>query len=553
MGRTFSRMPDTTDFVREAVAADVAEGRAEAVRTRFPPEPNGYLHIGHAKAICIDFDIADEFGGTTNLRFDDTNPAAEEQRYIDGIRRDVAWLGYSWDAETHASDHFEQLHDWAVQLIDAGLAYVDEQPVETIRAQRGSLTEPGTPSPFRDRPAAESKRIFADMRAGKFADGERVLRAKIDMAAANMNLRDPVMYRVLKATHPRTGDAWSIYPTYDYAHGQSDSIERVTHSLCSLEFEDHRPLYNWFIEKLGIFPSRQIEFSRLNLTHVITSKRRLRLLVEEGHVDGWDDPRMPTLMGMRRRGYRPGALRAFCRELGITKVNSMTDYALLEHHQRQELNAVAERRMVVRDPIRLVIEDWDAGRVEQMDAVNNPEDDAAGTRKVPFGRELYIERADFMADPPKKFFRLGPGREVRLRWGYLVTCTGFDTDADGNVTEVRCTHDPATAGGDAPDGRKVKGTIHWVHADSAIDADLLLLEPLFGTEDPAEGEKDGRPWQENLNPASRTRVTAKAEPSLRDAAPGAPLQFERDAYYVRDTESDMFIRTVTLRDGFKKK
>ena len=549
------------DFVREAVAEDLKSGRSQEVRTRFPPEPNGYLHIGHAKAICIDFDVADAFGGTTNLRFDDTNPAREEQAYIDGIQEDLAWLGYEWERTCHASDYFQQLYDWAVQLIESGDAYVDEQSAEQIRTRRGSLTEPGTPSPNRDRPARESLTMLAQMKAGDIPEGGAVLRAKIDMASPNLNLRDPVMYRVSHATHPRTGDAWKIYPTYDYAHGQSDALEQITHSLCSLEFEDHRPLYEWFIRKLELFPSRQIEFARLNLTGVVTSKRKLRELVEQGHADGWDDPRMPTLRGMRRRGYRPEAIVSFCRDIGVTKFTGTTDYALLEFHQRKVLNAIADRRMVVADPIELVIENWDSegpGGTQHRPAVNNPEDDAAGERQVPMSGRLLIERSDFEPEPPKKFFRLAPGREVRLRWGYLVTCTGFDTDDTGRVTRVRCTMDPQSEGGNAPDGRKVKGTIHWVDADAAQTVELHLLDRMFRTDDPAEGEKDGRPWQDNLNPDSRVIVRARAEPSVLEAGVGEPLQFERNAYFVRDREpaadgTPVFLRTVTLRDSYKPK
>ncbi len=554
------------DFVREAVAADLQSGRFERpVITRFPPEPNGYLHIGHAKANSISFGIARDFGGQTNLRFDDTNPAKEEQEYIDAIKRDIAWLGYKWDRECYASDYFPQLYDWACALIRKGLAYVDEQSAEQIRETRGTLNKPGTPSPFRDRPPEESLLLFERMKNGEFEDGKMVVRAKIDMASPNMNLRDPVMYRIMHQHHPRTGNDWCIYPTYDYAHGQSDSIEKITHSLCSIEFENHRPLYEWFIEKLEIFPSRQIEFSRLDLTYVLTSKRKLRALVEEGVVSGWDDPRMPTLSGMRRRGYAPEALLSLCDEVGITKFKSKTEYALLEHHQRQRLNKIAQRRMAVLDPVKVVITNWadehggDAGAVEMVEAVNNPEDEAAGTREVPFSGELFIERDDFMADPPKKFFRLGPGREVRLRYGFFITCTGFETDDAGNVTKIEATYDPATRGGDAPDGRKVKGTLHWVSAAHALDAEVRLYEQLFATEDPSEGDDEDPPrnWRTNLNPESVKVVTAKVEPALRDAEPGVPLQFERHAYVTVDldhtAERPVFNRTVTLKDSWGKR
>ncbi|MEM1446643.1 MAG: glutamine--tRNA ligase/YqeY domain fusion protein [Planctomycetota bacterium] len=560
-----------TDFVREAVAADLKSGRFEKpVVTRFPPEPNGFLHVGHAKAICIDFGVAQDFDGQTNLRFDDTNPTKEEQAYIDAIREDVRWLGFEPARECYASDYFPQLYAWAQQLIRQGDAYVDEQTLEEIRANRGNVNTPGTPSPHRDRPPEASLGLFERMKAGEFPDGSKVLRAKIDMASPNMNLRDPVMYRILHATHPRTGGDWCIYPMYDFAHGQSDSLEKVTHSLCSLEFEDHRPLYEWFIEKLGIFPSRQIEFSRLEFTYVMTSKRKLMALIDDGIVNGWDDPRLPTLRGMRRRGFSAEGIKACVDEVGVTKFKGRTEIELFEHHQRAVLNKVAERRMAVLDPVKLVITNWadehggDADAVEMMDVVNNPEDESAGTRQVPFSGELLIEQGDFMIDPPKKFFRLGPGREVRLRYGFFVTCTGYETDDEGNVTEIHATYDPATRGGDSPDGRKVKGTLHWVSAKHAADAELRVYDRLFTKPDPdqkPEGVADDTDpkayWRSNLNPDALTTQTIKIEPALTDAEPGAPLQFERHAYVTADTDhaadKPVFNRTLGLRDSWKKK
>ncbi len=553
------------DFVREQVAADLSSGRfSRPVITRFPPEPNGFLHVGHAKAICIVFGVARDFEGQTNLRFDDTNPTKEEQAYIDAIREDVAWLGFTPERECYASDYFDQLYAWAQQLIRQGDAFVDDQRLEEIRTNRGNVNTPGRPSPFRDRPAEESLDLFERMKNGEYPDGAKVLRAKIDMASPNMNLRDPVMYRILHAHHPRTGNDWCIYPMYDYAHGQSDSLERITHSLCSLEFEDHRPLYEWFIAKLGIFPSRQMEFSRLSLPYTITSKRKLLALVKEGHVSGWDDPRMPTLRGMRRRGFSPEGIRNFIDEVGVTKFTGVTEIELFEHHQRQVLNKVAQRRMAVLDPVKLLITNWadfhdgDADAVEMMDVVNNPEDDSAGTRSVPFGGELWIERDDFMIDPPKKFFRLGPGREVRLRYGYFVTCTGYETDEAGQVTEIRATYDPATRGGDSPDGRKVKGTLHWVSAAHAAEAELRVYDRMFTTADPdapAEGVEPGEAWRANLNPQALLVQRILVEPALRDAKPGEPLQFERHAYVTADAdhtaEAPVFNRTLGLRDSWK--
>ncbi|MFZ1050659.1 MAG: glutamine--tRNA ligase/YqeY domain fusion protein, partial [Candidatus Sulfotelmatobacter sp.] len=469
-----------SNFVRDIIVEDLKTNKHNGrVQTRFPPEPNGYLHIGHAKAICIDFGLADEFGGHTNLRFDDTNPEKEETEYVESIKADVNWLGFQWDGLFYASDYFDQLYEWAVKLIKDGKAYVDDLTAEEIRRHRGTLTEPGKDSPYRSRSVEENLDLFERMRAGEFPDGSRVLRAKIDMASPNLNLRDPVMYRILHAEHHRTGDKWCIYPMYDYAHGQSDSIERVTHSICTLEFEDHRPLYNWFIQQLGIFPSRQIEFDRLNLTYTLLSKRKLLQLVQEGRVSGWDDPRMPTLGGIRRRGYTPEAVRNFCGAIGVSKTNGSIELAMLEHFVREDLNKRAPRVMAVLRPLKIVIDNYPESQVEEMDAVNNPEDASAGMRKVPFSRVLYIEQDDFREDPPKGYFRLAPGREVRLRYGYFVRCTGVVKNEKGELVEVHCTYDPATHGGNAPDGRKVKSTIHWVSAAHAVDAEVRIYENLF--------------------------------------------------------------------------
>ena len=557
---TSAERDEPLDFVRQMVRDDVEAGKhGGRVQTRFPPEPNGYLHIGHAKAICIVFGVAAEFGGKCNLRFDDTNPETESTEFVDAIQDDIRWLGFDWEDRLYfASDYFEKLYDWACHLIDKGLAYVDDQSVEEMRAARGTVTEAGTPSPYRDRSPAENRELFERMRNGDFDEGACVLRAKIDMASPNMHLRDPVMYRIKKAHHHRTGDAWCIYPTYDWAHGQGDSIEEVTHSLCTLEFEIHRPLYEWFLDNIdGAFPSRQTEFARLNLTHTITSKRKLKALVDEGIVTGWDDPRMPTLRGMRRRGYTPEAIRKFCDHIGVSKYNSQHESALLDFVLREDLNKRAQRRMAVLDPIKLIIENWPEGKVDELDAINNPEDESAGKRKVPFGGELWIERDDFMEDPPKKFFRLAPGREVRLRYAYFVTCTGVDKDADGNVVAVRCTYDPESRGGNSPDGRKVKGTIHWVSAEHTIDAELRIYEQLFEAENPSDVPDDGD-WRDGLNPESLTLLAnAKLEPSLRDATPDEFYQFERKGYFVADrvdhtSEAPVFNRTVGLRDSWKK-
>jgi glutaminyl-tRNA synthetase len=544
------------DFIRERIADDLAAGRnGSRVATRFPPEPNGYLHIGHAKSICLNFGVAQEFGGTCNLRFDDTNPTKEEVEYVESIEEDVRWLGFAWSGLHFASDYFEQLYEYAVHLITRGLAYVDSQDADEMRRNRGTLTEPGTDSPNRNRSVEENLDLFARMRAGAFEDGAHVLRAKIDMASPNINMRDPVLYRIRRAHHHRTGDAWCIYPMYDFAHPPSDAIEKITHSLCTLEFEDHRPLYDWLIENLPV-PARprQIEFARLNLTYTMMSKRKLLELVQEGHVTGWDDPRMPTIVGMRRRGYTPEAIRAFCERIGVAKRENTVDVAQLEHAVREDLNAHAPRVMGVLRPLRVVIENYPEGKTEEVDVINNPEDASAGTRQVPFSRVLYIERDDFREDPPKKFFRLAPGREVRLRCAYFITCTGVTKDpATGEITELTCTYDPATRGGDAVDGRKVKATLHWVSAAHAVDAEVRLYDRLFTAEEPG-GSGD---YRTDLNPASLEVVRdAKIEPSLRSAPVGARFQFERIGYFCVDRDSTpsrpVFNRTVTLKDSWAK-
>jgi glutaminyl-tRNA synthetase len=548
-----------SNFIRDIILEDVKTNKyGGRVQTRFPPEPNGYLHIGHAKSICLNFGLAAEFGGKTNLRFDDTNPEKEEQEYVDSIITDVRWLGFDWeDRLFYASDYFDQLHEWAVQLINAGKAYVCDLSAEEVRQYRGTLNEPGKESPYRDRSVEENLELFERMRAGEFPDGSRTLRAQIDMASPNLNMRDPVMYRILHAEHQRTGDKWCIYPMYDFAHGQSDSIERITHSICTLEFEDHRPLYNWFIQQLGIFPSQQIEFDRLNITHTLLSKRKLLQLVRDGHVRGWDDPRMPTLSGLRRRGYTPEAIRNFCAAIGASKTNGTIELAMLEHFLREDLNKRAPRVMAVLRPLRVVIDNYPDGQVEELDAVNNPEDPSAGTRKVPFSRELCIEQDDFRETPPKKFFRLSPGQEVRLRAGYFITCTSVVKDEkSGDVVEVHCTYDPATRSGNAPDGRKVKATIHWVSAQHAIDAEVRLYETLFTGEDPND-TPEGQEFTANLNPNSLETLTdAKLEPSLSSAKPGERYQFERLGYFCVDPDSTseklVFNRTVQLRDTWAK-
>jgi glutaminyl-tRNA synthetase len=547
--------PDRQDFIRDIIRDDLAAGRHTLIVTRFPPEPNGYLHIGHVKSIALNFGLAEEFGGRCHLRFDDTNPIKEEHEYIEAIMEDVRWLGYDWGEHLyHASDYFEQLYDWAEHLILNGLAYVDDLSADEIRAHRGTLTEPGTPSPWRERSVEENLTLFRAMRAGEFPDGSKVLRARIDMAAGNINLRDPVLYRILHARHPRTGNRWCMYPTYDFAHGQSDAIEHITHSLCTLEFEDHRPLYDWFIANLPV-PSRprQIEFARLNLSFTVLSKRRLLRLVTEGHVKGWDDPRMPTIRGLRRRGYPPAALRDFVDRVGVAKRNSVVDLALLEHCVRSELNRTAERRMGVLKPLKVVIENYPEDGSEELEAVNNPEDPNAGTRQVPFSRVLYIEADDFMEDPPKKFYRLAPGREVRLRYAYFMTCREVVKDENGRIIELRCTYDPATRGGDAPDGRKVKATLHWVSAEHAVQAEVRLYGHLFTCAEPgADGD-----FVDDLDPNSLEVVEdARLEPSVAEIAVGERLQLERLGYFCVDADSGpgrpVLNRTVTLRDTWAK-
>ena len=551
-----SPSPERGDFIREIVAADLRDGRHKTIVTRFPPEPNGHLHIGHAKAICIDFGIARDFGGRCNLRFDDTNPTKEEQEYIDGIQADIHWLGFDWGEHLYyASDYFEQLYEWAVFLIKAGKAYVEDLSADEIRKHRGTLTEPGRNSPWRDRPMEENLDLFERMRKGEFPDGARVLRAKIDMAAPNINLRDPVLYRILHAEHPRTGDAWCIYPMYDFAHGQSDAIEGVTHSLCSLEFEIHRPLYDWLIENLPV-PSRprQIEFARLNITYTVLSKRVLLRLVNEGHVRGWDDPRMPTISGLRRRGFPAEGIRDFAAMIGVAKSDSVAEVGQLEHAVRDVLNRKAPRRFAVLAPLKVVIENYPEGQIEEMEVVNNPEDASAGTRKVPFTRELWIEREDFMEEPPAKFFRLAPGREVRLRSAYFVTCREVVKDAAGEIVELRCTYDPATRGGDSPDGRRPKATLHWISADHAMPAEVRLYDHLFSVPDPGA---DGRDLFGDLSPDSEKVLNGcLVEPTLAEVPVGETVQFERLGYFSPDPDSTaghpVFNRTLTLKDTWAK-
>ena len=542
------------DFIRDIVQADLDSGRHKTVVTRFPPEPNGYLHIGHAKSIGLNFGIAKEFGGRCNLRFDDTNPTKEEQEYIDSIQADVRWLGYDWgDNLFYASDYFERLYEWAEGLIKAGLAYVDDQSQEEIRLARGTLTEPGKNSPFRDRTVEENLDLFRRMKAGEFPNGARVLRAKIDMAAGNINLRDPVLYRILHAHHPRTGDTWKIYPSYDYAHGQSDAIEGVTHSICTLEFEDHRPLYEWLLDKLPV-PSHphQYEFARLNLTYTLLSKRVLTRLVQDGHVAGWNDPRMPTIAGLKRRGVPPAAVREFIKRIGIAKANSIVDVGMLEFCIREELNRTALRRMAVLRPLKVVIENYPEGQVEELEAINHPDDPSAGTRKIAFGRELYIEQDDFMENPPKKFFRLSPGTEVRLRYAYFIKCREVIKNAAGEIVELRCTYDPATKGGNAPDGRKVKATMHWLPAAQSLTAEIRIYNQLFANPSPNAAD-----FTADLNPNSLEVLTdARIEPAIAAANSDAPMQFERQGYFVRDPDSTpdklVFNRTIGLRDTFAK-
>jgi glutaminyl-tRNA synthetase len=556
-GETTAPEPRPANFLSERIAEDLKTNKYNGrVQTRFPPEPNGYLHIGHAKAICIDFGLAEEFGGKTNLRFDDTNPEKEDVEYVESIKEDVQWLGYKWDELHFASDYFDQLYEWAVKLIQDGNAYVDDLSAEEIRKHRGTLTEPGKDSPYRNRPVEESLRLFESMKSGQCVDGSRVLRAKIDMSSPNLNMRDPVMYRILHARHHRTGDKWCIYPMYDFAHGQSDSLEKVTHSMCSLEFADHQPLYNWFIERLGIFPSQQIEFDRLSLTYTLMSKRLLRRMVEEGMVRGWNDPRMPTLGGLRRRGYTPEAIRNFVAAAGVSRTNGSVELAMLEHFVREDLNKRAPRVMAVLDPLKVVIDNYPENQAEEMDAHNNPEDESAGSRKVPFSRVLYIERDDFREVPPPKYFRLSPGREVRLRYGYFITCTGVVKNDRGEVVEVHCTYDPSTRGGNAPDGRKVKSTIHWVSAAHAIGAEIRVYEHLFTKEDPTE-VAEGQDFTANLNPNSLQIIAeAKLEPSLANATAGSRYQFERLGYFCVDPDSKagalVFNRTVALKDTWAR-
>lgn len=546
------------NFIEEIVRDDLKSGKHTHIQTRFPPEPNGYLHIGHAKAICLDFGLAQQFGGKCNLRFDDTNPTKEETRYVDGIKHDIQWLGFQWDAEYYASDYFPQLYEWAVELIKGGRAYVDDTPQEEMSRQRGVPTRPGEESVHRNSSVERNLDLFQRMKAGEFEEGSYVLRAKVDMASPNMQMRDPVMYRILKKHHHRTGDQWCIYPTYDYAHGQSDSIEQVTHSICTLEFEVHRPLYDWFIQQLGIFPSRQIEFSRLNLTYVVMSKRKLLRLVNEGFVRDWDDPRMPTICGLRRRGYTPASLRNLAERVGVTKVKSVTDYSLLEFLIREDLNKVATRAMTVLDPLKLVITNWPEGEKDEMEIENNPEDPETGHRMVPFGRELWIEREDFEENPPKGFFRLGPGLEVRLKGAYIVHCTDFIRDASGQVTEVHCTYDPTSRSGQDTSGKKVKGTIHWVSVAHAADVEVRLYDRLFLVEDPdGQSAAEDRDFIAYINPNSLQVIPhAKAEPSLAHAREGDRFQFMRKGYFVCDPDSTatkkVFNLTVNLRDTWAK-
>ena len=553
------------NFLEEIIEQGLNEGTYKSILTRFPPEPNGYLHIGHAKSICLNFGLAKKYGGKTNLRFDDTNPVKEDTEYVDSIQQDIRWLGFEWAGVHYASDYFEQLYEWAVVLIKKGLAYVDDQTQEEIRLGRGTVTEPGKNSPWRDRSIEENLDLFERMRNGEFADGEKVLRAKIDMAHPNMQLRDPIMYRILHANHHRTGDKWGIYPMYDYAHGQSDSIEHITHSICTLEFDIHRPLYDWFIEQLGIFPSHQYEFARLNINYTVMSKRKLLQLVKENYVSGWDDPRMPTICGFRRRGYTPESILNFCEDIGVAKRDNIIDYVRLENSLRDHLNKVAPRRMAVLNPVKLVIDNYPEGQTEMLSAINNPENEADGTRQVPFSRELYIEREDFMEEAPKKYFRLSLGREVRLRYAYFVTAQSVEKDAEGNITCIHCTYDPATRGGDAPDGRKVKGTLHWVSAHHAIDAEVRMFDRLFATEAPDEAP-EGKTFLDNLNPNSlQVLQGCKLEPALAEAhmvvnekGIEEPMryQFERMGYFCTDRdgtpEHPVFNRSCSLKDTWAK-
>ena len=557
--KNVNERPESLDFVRQIVADDLKTDKWQGrVATRFPPEPNGYLHIGHAKSICLNFGIAAENpGGTCNLRFDDTNPSKEEQEYVNSIIADVKWLGWDWqDRLFFGSDYFQQMYDWAVQLINQGQAYVCDLNAEQTRQYRGNLTQPGQDSPYRNRSVQENLDLFARMKNGEFPDGSRTLRAKIDMAHPNLNMRDPVMYRILHATHHRTGDTWCIYPMYDWAHGLEDSLEKITHSICTLEFENHRPLYDWFIDQLGIYHPQQIEFARLNLTYTVMSKRKLLSLVQDKHVSGWDDPRMPTISGMRRRGYSPASIRSFCQKISVNKFNSTVDFALLEHCVRDDLNKTSSRVMAVLNPLKVIITNYPEGQSEQLPAVNNPEDESAGTRMVPFGPELFIEQEDFMEEPPKKFFRLAPGREVRLRYAYFITCNEVIKDKQGNVTELLCTYDPATKGGDSPDGRKVKATLHWVSAQHALDAEVRLYDHLFNKENPEQVEQ-GQDFTANMNPDSlQINNNCKIEPAVKNADPLTRYQFERLGYFCVDKDSTaekmVFNRTATLKDTWAK-
>ena len=538
------------NFLEEIITGAIAEGNTR-VQTRFPPEPNGYLHIGHAKSICLNFGLAKKYGGKCNLRFDDTNPVKEDTEYVDSIKQDIKWLGFDWAGEYYASDYFEQLYEWAKVLIKKGLAYVDDQTQEQIRENRGTVTISGTPSPWRDRSVEENLDLFERMRAGEFEDGSRVLRAKIDMAHPNMLFRDPIMYRIIHADHHRTGDKWCIYPMYDYAHGQSDSIEKITHSICTLEFDVHRPLYDWFIEKLEIFPSHQYEFARLNLTYTMMSKRKLLKLVQSGIVMGWDDPRMPTICALRRKGYTPAAVRAFAEKVGVAKRNNVIDLSLMEFCVREDLNKTAERRMAVLKPLKVTITNYPEDKTEYFTCINNPEDEAAGTRQVPFSREIYIDRDDFMEVPPKKYYRLSPGQEVRLRYSYLIRCEEVVKDENGEIVELRCTYDPESGGGSSSDGRRVKGVIHWVSARHAVEAEVRLFETLFSVEDPNDDN-----FMDYLNPTSLVKTTGYLEPSLAEAPLGKTYQFERVGYFCPDTDSTpeklVFNRTVTLKDSWAK-
>ena len=538
------------NFLEEIITGAIAEGNTR-VQTRFPPEPNGYLHIGHAKSICLNFGLAKKYGGKCNLRFDDTNPVKEDTEYVDSIKEDIKWLGFDWAGEYYASDYFEQLYEWAKVLIKKGLAYVDDQTQEQIRENRGTVTVPGTPSPWRDRSVEENLDLFERMRAGEFEDGSRVLRAKIDMAHPNMLFRDPIMYRIIHADHHRTGSKWCIYPMYDYAHGQSDSIEQITHSICTLEFDVHRPLYDWFIEKLEIFPSHQYEFARLNLTYTMMSKRKLLKLVQSGIVMGWDDPRMPTICALRRKGYTPASVRAFAEKVGVAKRDNVIDLSLMEFCVREDLNKTAERRMAVLKPLKVTITNYPEDKTEYFTCINNPEDEAAGTRQVPFSREIYIDRDDFMEVPPKKYYRLSPGQEVRLRYSYLIRCEEVVKDENGEIVELRCTYDPQSGGGSSSDGRRVKGVIHWVSARHAVEAEVRLFETLFSVEDPNDDN-----FMDYLNPTSLVKTTGYLEPSLAEAPVGKTFQFERVGYFCPDTDSTpeklVFNRTVTLKDSWAK-